>query len=112
MLHLIDKLRGAIGDLDEDDAMLLKWQMIREFIETHNMTRKNVKEARKAARFIDEFKKFPDGSFSIDWGDPYCKKYLDSIVKGAPYLNMVGGLVTNLRYFQEKWSLSVQQNPS
>lgn len=75
MVSLTDKILKATKDLKEDDAMMQKWKMIKEFVETHEITKKNLEEARKAAQFIEKFEEFPNGTFKLEWGDPYCKKY-------------------------------------
>ena len=90
-MNLKDKIRKAIENLNEDDAMLLKWEMIRGFIETHELTKKNLKEAREAAQFIEKFERFSNGSFNIEWGDPYCIKYLEKGCTGCPISEYGGG---------------------
>lgn len=91
MAGLKDKIRKAIKGLKEDDAMLLKWEMIKVFIETHEITKKNLKEAREAAQFIEKFERFSNGSFNIEWGDPYCMKYLEKGCTGCPISEYGGG---------------------
>lgn len=77
---LTEEILRAIEQLDEDEAIMLKWKMIREFIETHEITKQNMEEI---------------GMATILWAegdrDPYCKKYVDNDCKGCPIAEYGGG---------------------
>ena len=73
MATLTDEILVAVKDLDEDRATLLKWETIRRFIETNEMTKKNREEIGAATILWKEGDK-----------DPYCKKYVGNDCKGCP----------------------------
>jgi len=67
---------NKIKDLDENTAILLKWKLIKNFVDENKMTSNNRKQIGIASLTLER-KLSSDGSYLYGDSDPYCRSYYD-----------------------------------